>query len=111
MNYDSFDGWTDEQIANFMSEQGYNLPYRKLEDGEYIMLVKLAYTMSVCCGVTPLSVFKYRWCFEDESEAFHFFNTCKEFDEVPAQRNSLRGHRYQTSPLLVEYDEFNNPKW
>lgn len=107
-----FSGMTDDEVSQWLIGQGYHPnSFRKLDDGEWILLHQLAYTLSVCCGVGKSIVFKYRWCFKDPSEAIEFFKTCENFDDIPKKRDSLKGHRYLDKPLLVEHDELGYPKW
>lgn len=103
--------WSDEQIVKYLVEDNHFLAVRKLKSGEWIGLLKLAFTLSVCMEIQEISCFTYRWCFEDPDEAIHFFVNAKEFDEVPTKRTSLRGHRYARAPLLTEYDERGFAKW
>lgn len=107
---DSFDDWSEEEVRDFMDKNLYTLP-RQLPDGEWIALVRLLTTWSVCCGITPWTPFKYRWCFRDKAEALYFLETAQEFDEVPTRKTSLKGHRYTTEPLYTEKDEFGFNKW
>lgn len=112
MNYlkDNFDGYTDEEVAEFLKSQGYEM-FRKLPNGEWVMLVKLAFTFAVCVGVSPSTTYKYRWCFENWAEALLFYSTVKDVKEVPIHRESLRGHRYCDSPRLFVFDELGFCKW
>lgn len=106
----SFPNMSDEEVADFLSSQGCQ-DFRKLPDGEWIALMPLAFTLSICCAPDECSAFKYRWCFEDPAEAHYFFENCQEFDEIPVRRTSLKGHRYLDKPLYVEYDQFGHAKW
>lgn len=109
-SYDSFNDWTDEEVQNFLIQNEFTC-FRKLNTGEWIGILPLMFTYSVCMDITPLRTFTYRWCFALHSEAQFFFRNAKEFDEVPSERSSLKGHRYITSPLYLEYDELGYPKW
>lgn len=100
----------DKEFEAFLRGRGYQY-VRKLEDGEWIFITQLFSTMAVCCGSDYTTSFKYRWCFKDPYEAKYFFDTCREYDEVPTLRNSLAGHRYTSNPLLIEYDKYGFPKW
>lgn len=108
----SFDDWTDEEVQEFLTENNF-IAFRKLETGEWIGLFPLAFTLSVCMDITPTNPYAYRWCFHDPKEATLFFATAKEYDEVPTERKSLKGHRWAkpTGPLIVEYDEQGFPRW
>lgn len=107
----SFDSWTQEEVHAFLLENRFT-SFRQLPTGEWIGMLRLMFSMSVCMDITPLSPYTYRWCFADAQEATHFFETAKEFDEVPQIRTSLKGHRYGgRSPLLTENDERGFPKW
>lgn len=104
-----FDGWSDEQVEDFLKTHLYEYP-RKLSDGSWCGLSKLMFTWSVCMDIDEFSPFKYRWCFEDFAEAMYFLQTAEDFDEVPERRESLKGHRYKTAPLLVLHDERGFPR-
>ena len=100
----------DARFREFLLLEGY-LDARKLPDGEWAVLVRLAFTTAVALGADYTAAYKYRWCFEDASEARYFFDTVQEFDEIPKRRVSLKGHRYLDNPLLVQKDELGFDKW
>lgn len=107
-----FYGMTDDEVSQWLQNQGYDPShFRKLDDGEWILLHQLMYTLSVCCGVGKVGMYKYRWCFENPAEAIEFFHACKNYDDIPEKRESLRGHRYLDKPRIVEYDESGYPRW
>lgn len=110
MLYDNFDDWPEEKVLAFMADNRILSP-RKLADGTWAGICELMYTTSVCMDVTPLKAFAYRWCFEYPAEAFHFLATAQDFDEVPARKTSLKGHRYITQPLYMEQDALGLNKW
>ncbi|HBM2881016.1 TPA: hypothetical protein LVL09_004838 [Klebsiella oxytoca] len=99
-----------EKMRNFLLDNGFS-KVRQLEDGTWVGVLKLAYTTSVCVDIEEISPFRYRWCFENPAEADYFFETVKDYREIPARRESLRGHRYRDEPLLREKDEFGFDKW
>ncbi|WP_454889995.1 hypothetical protein [Serratia quinivorans] len=109
-NSDSFDGFSDDSVIDFMTANGYT-NIRKIHDGTWSGIIRLAFTHSVCMDVSPLTPFRYRWCFEEKAEALYFVENVKEFDEIPERKQSLRGHRYLGVALYVEKDEFGLPKW
>lgn len=107
-----FANMSDNEVIDWFIENEYNPKnVRKLPDGEWILLHRLAYTWSVCCGVEKSTMFKYRWCFADYAEAKLFFDTCQNYDDIPEVKSSLRGHRYSERPLYMEYDEHGYKKW
>lgn len=106
----SFDDWSEEEVREFLTQNQF-IAFRQLESGEWIGLYQLMFTLSVCMDITPLRSFNYRWCFNDRNEAIYFFDNAKEFDEIPTKRTSLRGHRHNSEPLLIEYDELGYAKW
>ena len=61
---DNFDGYTDEEVTEFLKSQGYEM-FRKLPNGEWVMIVRLAFTFAVCLVVSPSAPYRYRWCFEN----------------------------------------------
>lgn len=106
----AFEGMTKEQIDQFFKENLF-IAWRQLPGGEWIALFPLMFTLSVCMDVTYSSPYAYRWCFEDPAEAWYFFENATEYDEVPTKRESLRGHRYRTTPKLLEFDERGFARW
>lgn len=101
---------SDKEMREFLSSQGYER-FRKLPDGEWILIVPLFYSLSVCCGCDKSTMFKYRWCFGDPAEALAFFESCENYDDIPNQKDSLVGHRYDNQPLLMLYDQYGLPRW
>ena len=81
----------DPKFKNFLLDQGYLNP-RRLEDGEWVAMMPLMFTMSVCCGIGETQPFKYRWCFQDYEEAEAFLEDLVDFDDIPVKRDSLVGH-------------------
>lgn len=110
-----FPGMTDTEVESFLLSPACGfIKVRKLEEGEWIGLLRLAFTLSVCCGVGSITCFKYRWCFEDPAEAEHMFATLESYDDPPQEdhRHSLRGHRYWgRKPLLKMKDENGIDRW
>lgn len=103
-------GMADDKFELFLKGEGYINP-RKLEDGEWVAIVNLAYSTSVCCGMDFTTAFKYRWCFSDPKEAHYFLENITEFDEIPTKKTSLVGHRYFGQPLYTEVDQLGFKKW
>lgn len=103
---------TDEEVEQFLLSQGF-MQVRKLEDGEWIGLLQLAFTLSVCMGIEDITPFKYRWCFANPLHAFKFFNLAEDYDEIPCEeyQQSLKGHRHQSKALLILNDENGFPRW
>lgn len=52
-----------------MVEQGLFVFCRKLEDGTYIGLCRLAFTVGLCIGITESSMFERRYCYENIGDA------------------------------------------
>lgn len=100
----------DPEFKNYLLEMGMLEP-RQLEDGEWVAIMPLMFTMSVCSGVTETQGYKYRWCFADAEEAYQFLAEMKSFDDIPTKRESLKGHRYLHKPLLEEKDALGFHKW
>lgn len=109
-NTDDLQASTDKAFLDFLVSEGYINP-KKLQDGEWVAIMPLAFTTSVCCGIEEITPYKYRWCFKDPAEAYHFLDNIKDFDEVPEKRESLKGHRYLRAPLYVEKDARGYDKW
>ncbi|HGH5398728.1 TPA: hypothetical protein ACJI3N_005332 [Raoultella planticola] len=101
---------TDREIESILLDHGFKI-VRKIQDGSWIGILPLAFTTSVCMDIDEFTPFRYRWCFADPAEATYLFDTATEFDEVPVKRDSLKGHRYRSKPLLREKDELGFYKW
>lgn len=84
---------------------------RKLADGSWVGIYKLAYTWSVCTDITYGSQYGYRWCFKDYNEALYFVENMQDFDEIPTRRESLKGHRWSDNPRIRITDELGLQKW
>lgn len=107
---DRFDEWDDEKVITYLTLNGFtNL--KKLEDGSWCGLYRLAFTWSVCTDITYLTPYAYRWCFKDKAEADYFLENLKEFDEVPVKRTSLVGHRFSGEARLMAFDNLGLKKW
>ena len=107
---ETFENYTDEEAIACLIGHGYRM-IRKLPDGSWCGVLGLMFTLSVCVGITPLSPYTYRWCFEDQEEAVYFVENIESLTEIPERRKSLRGHRYRGAPLLIEHDELGIAKW
>ena len=109
--YDNFYDWDDDKVITFLNDNCF-IHHRKLGDGSWVAIMRLAFTWSVCTDITPMSPYAYRWCFENIDEALYFIDTIKEFDEVPTRRDSLRGHRFHDGQArYVKYDELGFKMW
>ena len=107
----SFERWPAEERDAFFRDNLY-IPPRQLADGDWAGIVRLAFTWSVCMGITPSMPFTYRWCFEDKAEAEFFLATAQDVDEIPVRKTSLKGHRYTSrEPLYREKDRLGFDKW
>lgn len=104
-------GIEDADFIAFLSEQGY-ITFKKLLDGEWVSMMRLAFSVSVCCGIDLISPFKYRWCFSSEEAARDFYDSLTEFDAIPENQGALVGHRYgRSGPRLVLQDERGFDRW
>lgn len=101
---------SDEEVIGFLTERKFT-NIRKLEDGSFVGCLKLFSTISVCTDIGQCTAYAYRWCFVDPKEAEDFCNSIKEFDEVPVNRSSLRGHRYAEKARLAKVDNLGFVKW
>ena len=110
INNDPFQDWSKEEVESFLTKNRFEM-FRQLETGEWIGLLRLAFTMSVCMDISPDTPYSYRWCFQDANEALYFYENAKEFDEVPTRIDSLKGHRYKREPLMVLYDKLGFARW
>jgi hypothetical protein len=54
-----------------------------LKDGTYVGLKRLAFTLSICIGVTRTDVFKRRYCFSDITQCIDEYVKITTGDDVP----------------------------
>lgn len=66
-----------DPINNFMD-------WRQLDDGTYIALGRLMFTVGLFIGVGPLTPYKRRYCFKDLHDAAAAFVAMETGDEVPS---------------------------
>lgn len=111
MGYSDIWDKPDEEVIKYLTEVEMFSRVRKLEDGSFVGCMKLAFTMSVCCDITPTTPYAYRWCFKDPEEAFYFCDNIKEFDEIPERRQTLQGHRYTKESRLAATDQLGIKRW
>lgn len=108
------EGTTDEQVLEFFDSNGLESTMsKKLKEGDWVCILPLAFSTSVCVGVTQTECFTYRWCFNDVQTAIDFFLEIQELDEIPTdkQKEHLVGHRYVRKPLYMAYDAYGFQKW
>lgn len=105
-----FDNWSDQDVIARLEGESFIHP-RKLADGSWVAIYRLAFTWSVCCDITKQTPYAYRWCFKDKEEALYFLETLEEFDDIPVRRESLTGHRYNTEPRLYAFNELGMSRW
>lgn len=101
----------DEEVIKYLTDEEHFIKVRKLEDGSFVGCMKLAYTMSVCCDISPTTPYAYRWCFKDPEEAFYFCDNIKEFDEIPERRKTLQGHRFARESRLAATNHLGLKRW
>lgn len=102
---------TDDELILFLKDEGYT-HIRKLEEGDFVAIKRLAYSTSVCCGIDESTPFRYRWCFSKDSDAVEFLNNLDEFDDIPKNLDALVGHRYTNGkPLVRVKDARGFDKW
>ena len=111
VGYSDVWGKPDEEVIRYLTDEEHFIKVCKLEDGSFVGCMKLTYTMSVCCDISPTTPYAYRWCFKDPEEAFYFCDNIKEVDEIPEHRTSLQGHRYIGESRLAATDQLGLKRW
>lgn len=96
----TFENWPHEEMVAYLLDCNMQHP-RQLEDGNWICLHRLMYTLSVCVGVTPMTTFEYRWCFQDYAEAVGFHREAEHLKSIPTSTESLVGHRHHGKGALM----------
>jgi hypothetical protein len=56
---------------------------KRLDDGTYVGLRRLAYSLAICIGVTRTDVFKRRYCFTDITQCIDEYVKITSPDDVP----------------------------
>lgn len=107
-----FRDMSDEEIVEFLKSQGF-IDVRKLPDGHWIGLLRLAFSMSVCVGIGYTESFTYRWCFNDNISATIFYSSATHLKEIPNEdlHDSIVGHRHTSQALIILNDENGFPRW
>lgn len=105
-----FDEWEDEDVIKHLHSEMFIKP-RKLADGSWVAISRLTTTWSVCCDITRITPYAYRWCFLDLAEAEYFLENIQEFDEIPERRSSLTGHRFSRYARLAAFDHLGLKRW
>jgi hypothetical protein len=60
------------------------LVWRQLDDGTYVALGKLMFTMGLFIGVGPITPYKRRYCYSDPTEAHAEYLWLTTGDDVPS---------------------------
>lgn len=58
--------------------------WRQLDDGTYIALGRLAFTVGLFIGVQPITPYQRRYCYSEPTEAFAEYNLMKTGDDLPS---------------------------
>jgi hypothetical protein len=59
------------------------MDWRRLDDGTYIALARLAFTVGLFVGVGPITPYKRRYCFDNLNDAATAFIDMETGDDVP----------------------------
>lgn len=62
------DGAQDAFTERMRTELGY-LGAKKLEDGTYVGVQRLLYTLAICVGVSEIKPYERRYCYDNAAEA------------------------------------------
>lgn len=57
---------------------------KRLEDGTYVGLQPLLFTLAICVGVTEQAAYQRRYCYEDASEAIGNYERMNSRDFTPS---------------------------
>lgn len=101
---------TDEDLIIFLESQGFT-HLKQLEGGDWVGILPLAFSTSVCSGIDWMTPFKYRWCFKHPKDAIEFLKNMQDFDDIPCDMSKIVGHRYIDKPLIRVKDERGFDKW
>ncbi len=56
---------------------------KRLEDGSYAGVQRLMFTTAICIGVTPMTAFQRRYCFNDLGQCLHSYSEIKQLGDEP----------------------------
>ncbi|MDX9668721.1 hypothetical protein [Pseudomonas sp. P8_250] len=63
---------------------------KRLSDGTYVGVIKLAYTFAICMGVTRESLLEKRYCFRELGDCLHEYSKLNRFEDEPGCWNASR---------------------
>lgn len=72
-----------DEFTRRMVESGLFVFCRKLEDGTYIGLCRLAFTIALCIGITESAMFTRRYCYDNAGDALFEYDTMTRGDYLP----------------------------
>lgn len=80
----------DEFTERMRDVHGY-IGAKRADDGTYIGILPLMFTMSICVGVTEISPFKKRYCYEDITECMSNYDSLDDSTFTPSGYIATRG--------------------
>lgn len=73
------DSFTEQLLA----EDGGFVLAKKLEDGTYVGVTRLMFTLALCIGITPTTMYVKRFCFNDAAACMEEYANIKTKDDEP----------------------------
>jgi hypothetical protein len=72
-----------DDFTQWMRDEALFLGAKRLEDGSYAGVQRLMFTTAICIGVTPMTAFQRRYCFNDLGQCLHSYSEIKQLGDEP----------------------------
>lgn len=92
----------DDFTAWMVREAGFR-GAKRMPDGNYAGIMRLAFTNAICLGVTPSDTFTFRFCYEDSTQCL------SEYQRASSINDQLEGWVARRPVVQSDYD-FNPEK-
>jgi hypothetical protein len=76
-------GAQDDFVAWLLREADF-IEARRLTDGTYVGVLNLMFTKGLCIGITPLTSYERRYCYESLGDALAEYRLLQTGDDVPS---------------------------
>lgn len=72
-----------DDFTEWMRSEGCFMGAKRLPDGSYAGFKRLLYTHAICLGVTPMSAYSRRFCYEDTASCLQSYAELQSREDTP----------------------------
>ena len=72
-----------DAFTQWMRTEARFLAAKKLDDGTYAGILPLLFTHAICIGVTEITAYAKRYCFDDGPTCLHEWSKLSQFTDEP----------------------------